>query len=200
MLITYDTEFLDDGKTIELISIGLVAENGDEFYSVNADADYGRIIDHDLGRDGWMIANVLTKLPHTGVDAQEWRLDHEHPSVQSRAALAHDVEDFLWAHADGPDGPLAELWAYYPATDHVALYQLFGPMIECTKHGMDMRTSCLKQEEVMMQRRAQRNGVTERHLTEVLAGSRPVQDPATEHHALHDARHDMALARWLGLC
>src|SRR4051812_11038169 len=30
----YDTEFLEDGQTIELISIGIVAEDGREYYAV----------------------------------------------------------------------------------------------------------------------------------------------------------------------
>ena len=34
MRIFYDTEFLEDGKTIDLISIGMVAEDGREYYAV----------------------------------------------------------------------------------------------------------------------------------------------------------------------
>ena len=30
----YDTEFLEDGETIDLISIGIVAEDGREYYAV----------------------------------------------------------------------------------------------------------------------------------------------------------------------
>ena len=31
----YDTEFIEDGSTIELISIGVVAEDGREYYAVS---------------------------------------------------------------------------------------------------------------------------------------------------------------------
>ena len=31
----FDTEFYEDGKTIDLISIGIVAEDGREFYAVS---------------------------------------------------------------------------------------------------------------------------------------------------------------------
>lgn len=38
----YDTEFLEDGSTIELISIGIVCEDGREYYAVNSDMDEKR--------------------------------------------------------------------------------------------------------------------------------------------------------------
>ena len=33
----YDTEFIENGKTIELVSIGIVGEDGSEFYAVSTD-------------------------------------------------------------------------------------------------------------------------------------------------------------------
>lgn len=35
----YDTEFIDDGRTIELISIGMVSEDGREYYAVSTAFD-----------------------------------------------------------------------------------------------------------------------------------------------------------------
>ena len=35
----YDTEFIEDGQTIELVSIGIVGENGSEYYAVSMDFD-----------------------------------------------------------------------------------------------------------------------------------------------------------------
>ena len=37
----YDCEFIEDGRTIELISIGVVAEDGREFYAVSTEFDPG---------------------------------------------------------------------------------------------------------------------------------------------------------------
>jgi hypothetical protein len=37
MRIFYDCEFIEDGRTIDLISIGLIAEAGDEYYAVKAE-------------------------------------------------------------------------------------------------------------------------------------------------------------------
>ena len=35
----YDTEFIDNGRHIDLISIGIVAADGREFYSVSTEFD-----------------------------------------------------------------------------------------------------------------------------------------------------------------
>jgi len=33
----YDTEFIEDGSTIDLISIGIVAEDGREYYAISTE-------------------------------------------------------------------------------------------------------------------------------------------------------------------
>ena len=38
----YDSEFIEDGRTIELISIGVVAEDGREYYAVSSEFDPSR--------------------------------------------------------------------------------------------------------------------------------------------------------------
>ncbi|GEE03358.1 3'-5' exoribonuclease [Gordonia spumicola] len=103
----YDTEFIEDGTTIDLVSIGVVAEDGREFYAVSTEFDPGR-----AGR--WVRTNVLDKLPSPSNKA--WR---------SRRAIRDDVYEFLTA-GDGP----VELWAWVAAYDHVVLCQLWGPMTE----------------------------------------------------------------------
>lgn len=57
----YDTEFLDDGSTIELISIGIVCDDGREYYAVNSDMDTQRI-----GKHQWLMDNVWPHLPLRG--------------------------------------------------------------------------------------------------------------------------------------
>jgi hypothetical protein len=42
-VIDYDLEFLEDGRTIELISIGMVCDDGREYYAVNRDMPVRRI-------------------------------------------------------------------------------------------------------------------------------------------------------------
>src|SRR5882762_5629922 len=60
MKIWYDTEFLEDGKTIELISIGMVREDGEEYYAV---VDVGAITWLRITQHDWLMRNVIPSLP-----------------------------------------------------------------------------------------------------------------------------------------
>ncbi len=102
----YDTEFIEDGRTIELISIGVVAEDGREYYAVSTEFDPDR-----AGQ--WVRTHVLPKLPSPA--SQAWR---------SRSRIRADLEEFLGAESAEP----IELWAWVAAYDHVALCQLWGAM------------------------------------------------------------------------
>lgn len=55
----YDTEFIEDGVTIELVSIGVVDETGREFYAVSTEFDPAKA-------GPWVRENVLAKLPSPG--------------------------------------------------------------------------------------------------------------------------------------
>jgi hypothetical protein len=101
----YDCEFIEDGITIELVSIGVVDEDGREFYAVSTEFDPDRAIP-------WVRDHVLPKLPSPADRA--WR---------SRRKIRDDLFAFLSA----PREPI-ELWAWYAAYDHVALCQLWGGM------------------------------------------------------------------------
>ena len=101
----YDTEFIEDGTTIELISIGLVDETGREFYAVSTDFDPARAIP-------WVRQHVLPQLPSPADRA--WR---------SRTRIRDDLLAYLTA-----PGEDIQLWAWYAAYDHVALCQLWGAM------------------------------------------------------------------------
>lgn len=102
----YDTEFIEDGRTIELISIGMVAEDGREYYAVSTEFDPERA-------GSWVRANVLPKLPPPA--SQLWR---------SRNQIRLDLEKFLGVDGENP----IELWAWVGAYDHVVLCQLWGSM------------------------------------------------------------------------
>jgi hypothetical protein len=116
----FDSEFLEDGSTIDLISIAFVAEDGREYYAVNMNADWGRI--HE---DAWLMGNVVSQLP----DDSEWK-----PKKQ----IAAEVLEFLLAGDGRP-----ELWAWYSAYDHVAYAQLWGKMINLPE-GLPMYTNDAK--------------------------------------------------------
>jgi hypothetical protein len=101
----YDCEFIEDGNTIELVSIGMVDEDGREFYAVSTEFDPSRAIE-------WVRNNVLDKLPPPA-----------NPAWRSRERIRADLLEFLL----GP-GEQIELWAWMAAYDHVSLAQLWGDM------------------------------------------------------------------------
>jgi hypothetical protein len=101
----YDCEFIEDGRTIDLVSIGVVDEDGREFYAVSTEFDASRAI-------SWVRRHVLDKLPPPA-----------HPAWRSREQIRIDLLAFLLE----PGEPI-ELWAWMAAYDHVALCQLWGDM------------------------------------------------------------------------
>jgi len=101
----YDTEFIEDGKTIDLVSIGVVDERGREFYAVSTEFDPGRA-------GPWVRDNVLDKLPSPA-----------DPAWCDRATIRDRLMKFLTR-----DRERVELWAWFAAYDHVALAQLWGDM------------------------------------------------------------------------
>src|SRR3954471_15195940 len=105
----YDCEFIEDGRTVDLVSIGMVDEFGREFYAVSTEFDDSRAVP-------WVRRNVLDKLPSPADPA--WR---------SRERIRDDLYDFLREPIQGRDEHI-ELWAWYAAYDHVALAQLWGAM------------------------------------------------------------------------
>jgi hypothetical protein len=58
----YDTEFLEDGRTIDLISIGIVAEDGREYYAVSDETTRGKL-NRRIRKHDWLMANVVPSLP-----------------------------------------------------------------------------------------------------------------------------------------
>jgi hypothetical protein len=106
----YDCEFIEDGRVIDLVSIGVVDEHGREFYAISTEFD-------DRAAVPWVRRNVLDRLPSPG-----------HPAWRSRARIRDDLLEFLVEPLRGRPGERMELWAWYAAYDHVALAQLWGRM------------------------------------------------------------------------
>jgi len=130
----YDCEFLEDGRTIDLISIGIMAEDDRELYLVNSNAPWSRIAEHE-----WLMANVVPHLP-LGSEYDGLCPDYNHPAVQSHHSIAERVREFITG-----DRKENELWAYYGAYDHVVLCQLWGQMLDLPP-SVPMFTRDIKQE------------------------------------------------------
>ena len=117
----YDTEFIEDGQTIELVSIGIVGENGSEYYAVSTDFDPSKA-------NSWVKDNVLAKLPSP-----------RDPVWKPLETIRAEVFEFL-TQSSTP----VELWAWVGAYDHVVLAQLWGDMAGLPKR-MPRYTRELKQ-------------------------------------------------------
>lgn len=113
----FDTEFYENGKTIELISIGIVSADGREYYAETEEA------------------------PSLAV-ASEWLQENVYPSLslddlKSRKQIADEILTFV--------GPAPKFWAYYCSYDWVVLAQLYGRMIDLPA-GWPMYCNDLRQE------------------------------------------------------
>lgn len=171
----YDTEFIDNGETIELISIGIVCEDGREYYAVNSDVELVRIVSHD-----WLAENVLPHLPvkweyliphKPTIRTPSW--DDRCEDLKPRWVIAHEVKNFLLSGDSNP-----RLYAWYCAYDHVVLAQLWGPMSGLPE-GIPKNTFDLKQE------------------CERLGNPKTPQDNEDLHNALGDARWNKRVHDWL---
>ena len=101
-----DTEFIAHPFTIDLVSIGLVAENGREFYAESNEVDWSKA-------NPWTLENVRPQLDGKGM---------------SREYISYALRNFT----DGDEHPV--FWGYFPAFDWVALVGLFGALEELPFH------------------------------------------------------------------
>ena len=94
----FDTEFIADAgdSLIHLISIGIVGEDGQEYYAENADCDLS------LSNE-WIQHNVLKHLSGISIP---------------KDVIKRQVVEFV--------GMYPEFWAYYAAYDWVIMCQLYG--------------------------------------------------------------------------
>ncbi len=116
MRIWFDTEFIEDGRTIDLISIGIVCESGMAYYAESSECDLSRA-------SPWVRENVL---PHLSGGT----------ALATRKQIADEIVRIV--------GEKPEFWAYYADYDWVALCQLYGTMMDLPK-GWPMYCRDIKQ-------------------------------------------------------
>jgi hypothetical protein len=175
MKIWYDLEFIERGRDLpmELISVGMVREDNEMLYLINADVSLSQIARHV-----WLALNVWPTLPLSNPNENilAWDTEHvDYPRVVALDTIASKVLEFCTS-----DGEEPELWAYYGAYDHVILAQSFGTMAELPP-GMPMFTNDIVQE-------WKRQGCPQ------LPPQHHVQ-----HHALEDALWVREAHKWLEL-
>ncbi len=131
-----DTEFIEDGVTIDLLSIALVAEDGRSLYFQNKNAKFKNAGD-------WVWRNVFPHLDHFDMRGQRSCLEQTVGSLGDRKSFCSDIkcpwrssseireEVLKFCNQEKYGKP--EFWAYYGAYDWVAFCQLFGPMVALPK-------------------------------------------------------------------
>lgn len=165
----YDTEFIEDGHTIDLISIGMIAEDGRTYYAISKAFNPKKA-------SAWVQVNVLAHLPPRSVNLSDVsvspRLKEESRAWKYPQDIKEDLLRFIG------DDPKPEFWGYYADYDHVALCQLFGRMIDLPK-SWPMYTRDLKQ------------------WCDQLGNPRLPEQDDDEHHALADARWNKEVFQFL---
>jgi 3' exoribonuclease, RNase T-like len=98
-----DTEFIAAPYTIDLISIGVVAEDGREFYAESSEVDWSKA-------SAWTLANVRPQLDGKGMPRED---------------IGYAVRQFT----DGDEHPV--FWGYFPAYDWVVLAGCSATSMKC---------------------------------------------------------------------
>jgi len=137
----FDTEFIETPGSIELISIGIVSEEGRTYYAESTCFDERRASD-------WVKENVITKLRWYGNEnstkgfcnsgTQYARTPHEKTEVFGTLNLiSQTIREFI-----GKEMP--EFWAYYASTDWGVFYRLFWTLMDLPE-GWSMYCRDIKQ-------------------------------------------------------
>lgn len=119
-----DTEFIERGPKhpLELISIGIVCEDGRELYCVSTDFK-------SRHASAWVKENVFPHLPDRNVSFYDSpRRRGEALAWKSNERIASDIIKFI-----GNDSA-PEFWGYYCDYDWVLFCQLFGDMSDKPRH------------------------------------------------------------------
>lgn len=118
----FDTEFIEDGLTIDLISLGMVSEDGRELYLINKDANHSKA-------DDWVKENVIAQLPPCPPETDMTIYMNKKDGIWCPHA---SFKSLIWSFVGEDDKP--EFWSYYSSYDWVALCQCWGRMLDIPKH------------------------------------------------------------------
>ena len=119
-----DTEFIESSeyKTIDLISIGITAEDGRKYYAISTGFN-------SRTASEWVKENVLSKLPPRpesfNPTEASLRQISESKAWKSRETIKQEILKFI-----SEDTSLIEFWAAWAAYDWVVFCWIFGNMID----------------------------------------------------------------------
>lgn len=140
----HEYEILDEYSrkrpTIDLISIGIVSENGNEFYRISNEFD----LHAAYKKNEWLRENVIKPI-YIELASEEYKQDElnfhywncndyilenksKSPLVKCNSYIREDILEFIG------DDQNPEFYAYYADYDWVVFCWLFGRMIDLPKH------------------------------------------------------------------
>lgn len=133
----FDTEFIEDGRTIDLLSIGIVAEDGREYYAQNAECKF------KLAGD-FVWRNVFPHLTHFEMSGDRSCNQQKKNTCSDKLTgqchnpdcpwkLPFEIRKGIEYFCDINGNGKPEFWGYYADYDWVAFCQLFGRMVDLPK-------------------------------------------------------------------
>lgn len=156
-LFGFRTPFKSNVPTIDLISIGMVSELGDEYYGISKEFNLKEAWNRqDPNGSFWLRENVLgviydrlTLINGDVMGAEPFSYSALKMLINKYGKTREDIAEDILMMVRNVQGKLndysdIQLFGYYSAYDHVALCWLFGKMIDLPK-GFPMFTTDLKQ-------------------------------------------------------
>jgi hypothetical protein len=102
----FDCEFIEKPCSIDLISIGIISNDGRELYLESSEVDLSDV-------DPWIKENVI-------------------PHLKGRGIPRDEIRDAILSFVGEDERP--EFWAYFAAYDWVVFCWLFGRMVNLPYH------------------------------------------------------------------
>lgn len=192
-----DTEFIEGfwnavfykrRHFIDLISIGIVAEDGREYYAISSDFNV-------KDADSWVRENVIDKLDYS----LQWK---------NNVMIANDIQGFCYE-----GGQDIEFYGYYADYDWVLFCSLFGRMIDLPKgfpmyckdlkQMLDEKAKLMSEHELLKDfdydRAAKKYpaGTIVKENVSLLKGNKFYPQQENEHNALADAKWNYELYKFL---
>lgn len=178
-----DTEFIESfhkpflGKKrhfIDLISIGIVSEDGREYYAISNEFN-----PRDASQ--WVYDNVIMNLEGTVSYPELWKSNEQ-------------IRSELYQFITCPKGDSVEFYGYYSDYDWVLFCSLFGTMMDLPK-GMPMYCKDIKQimDQMSKYKWDKTKDLTEEEFYEVIKKVDRFPKQTNEHNALADAKWNKEL-------
>lgn len=189
----FDCEFIETKESVQLLSIGMVAENGRTFYAENTAVDT-RLADE------WITENVVSKL-----NAFKFHESYTLSSFTAPTDTGVEVKgdyDYIrnelvnWLDED------PTFYAYYASYDWVCFCKLFGRMIDVPKkykwYSRDLKQMLDEKVDSWVKKKQKTgNPQTFEHCLKVMKASKNYPKQEDEHNALDDAKWNLKLYNFI---